>query len=330
LYEWFIRELGIFPSRQIEFARLNLTYTVMSKRRLLEMVESGIVKGWDDPRMPTLAGLRRRGYTPKAICEFLRRAGVAKADSVVDVELLEHCLREDLNRRAQRAMAVLRPLRLIIDNYPEGQTEEMEAVNNPEDATAGVRRVPFSRELFIEQEDFRESPPPKYFRMFPGNEVRLRYGYVVRCTGFEKDRSTGAVTLVHCNYDPATRGGDTPDRRRVKGTIHWVSAAHAVGAEVRLYDRLFIKPDPDDAPEGMDWRSNVNPQSLTVAEGCRVEPMLAGAKPGELFQFERLGYFAADPDSTPGRPVFNRAVTLRDTWAKIEKSQRDGARQGGC
>uniref|UniRef100_A0A7C4GG25 Glutamine--tRNA ligase n=1 Tax=candidate division WOR-3 bacterium TaxID=2052148 RepID=A0A7C4GG25_UNCW3 len=329
LYEWFIRELGIFPSRQIEFARLNLTYTVMSKRRLLEMVESGVVCGWDDPRMPTLAGLRRRGYTPEAIREFLRRAGVAKADSVVDVELLEHCLREDLNRRAQRAMAVLRPLLLVIDNYPVGQTEEMQAVNNPEDPGAGSRAVPFSRELYIEQDDFRENPPPKYFRLFPGNEVRLRYGYVVRCVGFDKDSATGAVTAVHCTYDPATRGGDTPDRRRVRGTIHWVSARHSAVTEVRLYDRLFTKPDPDDAPEGKDWRANVNPQSLVVLDGCRVEPMLAEVRPGELFQFERLGYFAADPDSTSAKPVFNRAVTLKDTWAKIERSQHGSARQGG-
>lgn len=329
LYEWFIRELGIFPSRQIEFARLNLTYTVMSKRRLLEMVESGIVSGWDDPRMPTLAGLRRRGYTPAAIREFLRRAGVAKADSVVDVELLEHCLRDDLNRRAQRAMAVLRPLLLIVDNYPDAQFEEMEAVNNPEDPGAGSRLVPFGREIYIEQDDFRESPPPKYFRLFPGNEVRLRYAFVVKCTGFERDPATGAVRVVHCRYDPATRGGETPDKRRVRGTIHWVSARHAVTAEVRLYDRLFTRPDPDDAPEGLDWRANVNPRSLEVVEGCRLEPMLAGAEPGQLFQFERLGYFAADPDSTPDRTVFNRAVTLRDTWAKIEKSQREGTSQGG-
>jgi glutaminyl-tRNA synthetase len=322
LYEWFIRELGIFPSRQIEFARLNLTHTVMSKRRLRELVEGGHVRGWDDPRLPTLGGLRRRGYTAEAIRAFLDRVGVAKADSVADIEMLEHCLREDLNRRAPRAMAVLRPVRLILDNFPEGRVEEMEAVNNPEDPDAGTRRIPFTRELLIERDDFRESPPPKYFRLYPGNEVRLRYGYVVKCIGFDKDPVTGAVTAVRCTYDPATRGGDTPDRRRIKSTIQWVSAAHAIEAEVRLYDNLFLKADPDEVQTGQDWKANLNPGSEEQLTGCRLEPELAAAGPGARFQFERLGYFCADPDSRPGRPVFNRTVTLRDTWARIER--RDG------
>ncbi len=318
LYEWFIRELGIFPSRQIEFARLNLTYTVMSKRRLLDMVEQGVVRDWDDPRMPTLSGMRRRGFPPEAIREFLKRVGVAKADTVIDYELLEHCVREDLNKRVSRVMAVLRPLKVVIENYAEGQTEEFDAVNNPEDAGAGTRKVPFSRVLYIEQDDFREVPPPKYFRLTPGREVRLRAAYFIKCTSVVKDQ-TGAVTELRCTYDPATRGGDAPDGRKVKATIHWVSAAHAVDAEVRLYDHLFLKPDPDDAPEGMDWKSNLNPKSLETLTGCKLEPSLAGAKSGDRFQFERLGYFCADPDSNPGRPVFNRTTTLRDEWARIQK-----------
>jgi glutaminyl-tRNA synthetase len=331
LYEWYIRELGIFPSRQIEFARLNLTYTVMSKRRLLEMVEQGVVRDWDDPRMPTLSGMRRRGFPPEAIREFLKRVGVAKADTVIDYELLEHCVREDLNKRAPRVMAVLHPLKVVIENYPEGKTEEFDAVNNPEDESAGTRKVPFSRVLHIEQDDFREEPPPKYYRLTPGREVRLRSAYFIKCVGVVKDEQTGAVTELRCTYDPATRGGDAPDGRKVKSTIHWVSAAHAVDAEVRLYDHLFLKPDPDDAPEGMDWKSNLNPKSLEVLSGCKLEPSLAGVKPGDRFQFERLGYFCVDPDSEASSPkpqaassagrklVFNRSVTLRDEWAKIQK-----------
>ncbi|MEO0081793.1 MAG: glutamine--tRNA ligase/YqeY domain fusion protein [candidate division WOR-3 bacterium] len=333
LYEWFIRELGIFPSRQIEFARLNLTYTVMSKRRLLELVAEGHVRGWDDPRMPTLAGLRRRGYTPEAIREFLRRVGVAKADTVSEIELLEHCLREDLNRRALRKMAVLQPLKLVIDNYPEDLVEEFDCVNNPEDPSAGTRKVPFSRVLYIEQDDFREVPPPKYYRLAVGREVRLRYAYFVKCESVIKNE-LGQVTEVHCTYDPATRGGDAPDGRKVKSTLHWVSARHAVDAEVRLYDRLFSRPNPDDVPEGQDWKANLRTDSLVILTGCKLEPSLADAAPGDRFQFERLGYFCCDPDTekdngkTPQRLVFNRTVTLRDEWAKIEKAMREQKRQG--
>ncbi len=319
LYDWYIRELGIYAPQQIEFARLNLTYTMMSKRRLLELVKEGHVAGWDDPRMPTICGLRRRGYTPEAIRSFCATIGVSKVDSVVDIALLEHCLRVDLNRRAQRVMGVLRPLRVVIDNYPEGQVEEMEAVNNPEDASMGTRQVPFSRELWIEQDDFREVPPKKYHRLAPGQEVRLRYAYLVRCAGVVKDPKTGEVVEVHCTYDPATRGGNTPDGRKVKGTIHWVSAAQAAAAEVRLYDHLFTKPDPDAVAEGQDYKVNLNPDSLQRLTGCFVEPSLLGAVPGSRFQFERLGYFSVDPDSTAQQPVFNRTVSLVDTWAKIEK-----------
>ncbi|MBN2464351.1 glutamine--tRNA ligase, partial [candidate division WOR-3 bacterium] len=318
LYEWYIRELGIYPSRQIEFARLNLTYTVMSKRRLLEMVEQGVVRDWDDPRMPTLSGMRRRGFPPEAIREFLKRVGVAKADTVIDYGLLEHCVREELNRITPRAMAVLRPLKVVIENYPNDRTEEFEALNNPEDAWAGTRKVPFSHELYIERDDFLEAPPPKYYRLAPGREVRLRAAYFIKCVGVVKDEKTGAVTELRCTYDPATRGGDAPDGRKVKSTIHWVSAAHAVDAEVRLYDHLFLKPDPDDAPEGLDWKSNLNPKSLETLVGCKLEPSLAGAKAGGRFQFERLGYFCVDADSTPGKLVFNRSVTLRDEWAKVQ------------
>ena len=321
LYDWFLDQLGIYHPRQIEFARLNVTYTVLSKRRLLEIVKGGHVKGWDDPRMPTLAGLRRRGYTPEAIRDFCRRIGIAKMDSVVDVGLLEHCLREDLNRRAPRVMGVLRPLRVVLDNYPEGQVEDLEAVNNPEDAAAGTRAVPFSKVLYIEREDFMEDPPKKFFRLAPGREVRLRYAYFVTCTGVVKDPATGEVTELRCTYDPATRGGDAPDGRKVKATLHWVSAAHALEAEVRLYDHLFAKPDPDDVPEGQDWTANLNPKSLEVLSGCRVEPSLAAAAPGTRVQFERLGYFCVDPDSAPGRLVFNRTVTLKDAWAKIQRKQ---------
>jgi glutaminyl-tRNA synthetase len=318
LYDWYIQELGIFAPRQIEFARLNLTYTMMSKRRLLELVRDGHVAGWDDPRMPTICGLRRRGYTPEAIRNFCKRIGVSKVDSVVDIALLEHCLREDLNKRAPRVMAVLKPVKLVIDNYPDGQIEEMEAVNNPEDAAAGTRLVPFSKVLYIEEDDFREEAPKKYHRLTPGQEVRLRYGYLVTCTGCVKDPATGAVVEVHCTYDPATRGGNTPDGRKVKGTIHWVSAAKAVDAEVRVYDNLFTKPDPGDVPDGQDYRVNLNPNSLEIIPAAKVEPSLASAKINGKFQFERIGYFSVDKDSQPGKPIFNRTVTLKDTWAKIE------------
>jgi len=317
LYDWYLEALGIYHPQQIEFARLNLSHTVMSKRKLLELVEERHVGGWDDPRMPTIAGLRRRGYTPEAIRDFCERIGVAKSDNLVDVALLEHCLREDLNRRAPRAMAVLRPLRLVIDNYPEGQIEELTAVNNPEDPGAGTRQVPFSRVLYIERDDFREDPPKKYFRLSPGTEVRLRYAYLVRCTDWKSDPATGEVVEVHVTYDPATRGGDAPDGRKVRGTLHWVSAGHAVDAEVRLYDHLFSTREPDGED---DWKSALNPSSLERLTGCKLEPSLAGAAPGSRYQFERNGYFCADPiDSSPGKLVFNRTVSLRDSWAKIER-----------
>jgi glutaminyl-tRNA synthetase len=320
LYDWVCDALGIYRPQQIEFARLNLAYTVMSKRRLLRLVQEGHVRGWDDPRMPTLAGLRRRGYTPEAIRDFSERVGVAKANGVVDLALLEHCVREDLNRRAARAMAVLRPVRLVIENYPEGQVEELEAVNNPEDPSMGVRKVPFSRVLWVERDDAREVPPPKYFRLYPGNEVRLRYAYIVRCTGVVKDERTGEIVEVRCSYDPASRGGNAGEGRRVKGTIHWVSAPHAVTAEARLYDRLFIRPDPGDESDGRDFIAALNPASMEIVSDARVEPSLAGAAAGSRFQFERLGYFCVDPDTTPERLVVNRTVGLRDTWAKIEKA----------
>jgi glutaminyl-tRNA synthetase len=320
LYDWVCDALGIYRPQQIEFARLNLAYTVMSKRRLLRLVQEGHVRGWDDPRMPTLAGLRRRGYTPEAIRDFSERVGVAKANSVVDLALLEHCVREDLNRRAARAMAVLRPVRLVIENYPEGQVEELEAVNNPEDPSMGVRKVPFSRVLWVERDDAREVPPPKYFRLYPGNEVRLRYAYIVRCTGVVKDERTGEIVEVRCSYDPASRGGNAGEGRRVKGTIHWVSAPHAVMAEARLYDRLFTRPDPGDESDGRDFIAALNPASMEIVSDARVEPSLAGAAAGSRFQFERLGYFCVDPDTTPERLVVNRTVGLRDTWAKIEKA----------
>jgi glutaminyl-tRNA synthetase len=320
LYDWFLEQLGIYHPQQIEFARLNVSHTVLSKRKLLELVESGHVSGWDDPRMPTIAGLRRRGYTPEAIRDFCERIGVAKKDALVDVALLEHCLREDLNKRAPRAMAILRPLRLVIENYPEGQVEWLPAVNNPEDPSMGTREVPFSRVLYIEQDDFRENPPKKYFRLFPGNEVRLRYAYIVRCVGEVKDERTGEVVEVRCLYDPATRGGDAPGGRKVKGTIHWVSASHAVPAEVRLYDHLFTVPNPGADSEDGDWKKELNPRSLERLTGCQLEPGLAAARPGAGYQFERNGYFCADlRDSAPGHLVWNRAVALRDTWAKIEK-----------
>jgi glutaminyl-tRNA synthetase len=322
LYEWYIQALGIYAPQQIEFARLNLSYTVLSKRRLIQLVQEKHVRGWDDPRMPTISGLRRRGYTPEAIRNFCERIGVSKFNGVIDVAWLEDALRDDLNRRAARVLGVLRPLRLVIENYPEGQAEELEAINNPEDAAAGTRQVPFSRVLYVEQDDFREDPPKDFFRLAPGREVRLRYAYFVRCTGVVKDPATGEVVELRCTYDPATRGGNAPDGRKVKSTIHWVSAAHAVDAEVRLYDHLFTKPDPDDVPEGQDYRANLNPQSLVTLTGAKVERSLATGAPGARYQFERLGYFCVDPDSSPRGLVFNRAVTLRDTWAKIEKTQQ--------
>jgi glutaminyl-tRNA synthetase len=326
LYDWCLEALDL-PDRprQIEFARLNLTYTLLSKRKLLQLVTGGHVTGWNDPRMPTLAGLRRRGFTPEALRDFCNRIGLAKRDSVVEVELLEHCLREDLNRRAPRVMAVLDPVRVVLTNYPEGKVEELDAVNNPEDASQGTRKVPFSRELLIDRDDFREVPPPKYHRLSPGQEVRLRWGYIIRCDEAVKDPATGVLTELRCTYDPQTRGGDAPAGRKVKGTIHWVSAAHARYAEVRLYDRLFSAPNPDAAPEGRDFLVNLSPDSLVVKTGCRVEPSLSSARKGDVFQFERVGYFTVDPDSGPSGLVFNRSVSLRDTWGKIEKKARGGA-----
>jgi glutaminyl-tRNA synthetase len=321
LYNWYLDALEIYHPRQIEFARLNVSYTVLSKRKLLRLVQDGHVKGWDDPRMPTLCGLRRRGYTAEAIRDFCDRIGVAKKDSIVDIALLEHCLREDLNKRAPRVMGVLKPLRVVIENYPEGHVEELAAVNNPEDPGAGTRNVPFSRVLYIEQDDFRESPPPKYYRLAPGREVRLRYAYFLKCVDVVKD-AQGNVVELRCAYDPATRGGDAPDGRKVKATIHWVSAAHTVAAEVRLYDRLFVNEDPDEVGEGQDFLANLNPNSLELLPGCWVEPSLAGAKPGSIYQFERQGYFCVDPDAASGKLAFNRAVSLKDEWAKIEKAQR--------
>ncbi|MFC2047435.1 glutamine--tRNA ligase/YqeY domain fusion protein [Chloroflexota bacterium] len=322
LYDWFLDELGIYHPQQIEFARLNLTYTVMSKRILLKLVQGGFVRGFDDPRLPTISGLRRRGYTPEAIQNFCRRTGVAKANSTIDIAFLEHCLRQDLNQRAQRVMGVLHPLRLVIDNYPEGQVEELDAVNNPEDPDAGTRKVPFSRVLYIEQEDFREDAPEKYFRLVPGREVRLRYAYFITCVNVLKDEQSGEVVEVHCTYDPATRGGDSPDGRKVKSTLHWVSAEHALETEVHLYDHLFSKEDPMDVEDGTDIMAYLNPNSLEILTSCRVEPILAGAPSGSRYQFERLGYFCVDPDSSPEKLVFNRAVSLRDTWSKIQKQQK--------
>ncbi len=319
LYEWYIENLGIFPSRQYEFARLNLTYTVMSKRKLLELVQGKFVSGWDDPRMPTLSGMRRRGYPPEAIREFCRRIGVAKSDSTVDMAFLEDCIRENLNKTAPRVMGILRPLKVTIVNYPEDQVEEMIAVNNPEEPSAGTRKVPFSRTLYIEQEDFMEDPPNKFFRLSPGREVRLRYAYFIKCVEVIRDEKTGMISEVLCTYDPQTRGGDSPDGRKVKATLHWVSAAHAVQAKVRLYDHLFSEPDPNVVVEGKDWKDNLNPNSLETIVGY-VEPSLTSAKPGARYQFERLGYFCTDPDSTPNHLVFNRTVTLRDTWGKIQKA----------
>jgi glutaminyl-tRNA synthetase len=315
LYDWFIEKLGIFPSKQYEFARLNLSYTVMSKRKLLELVQQKIVMGWDDPRMPTISGLRRRGYTPESIRYFADKVGVAKRDNVIDLSLLEFCVREDLNKRAERRMAVLNPLKVVITNYPEGQVEELEAVNNPEDESAGKRKVPFSREIYIERDDFMENPPKKFFRLAPGKEVRLRYAYFIKCDEVIKDEN-GEIVELRCSYDPASRGGQSPDGRKVQGTIHWVSVPHAIKVEVRLFDRLFSTPDPNNVPDGQDWKVNINPDSLKVIEGY-VEPALKDVKHLDKFQFERLGYFCVDYDSTPDHLVFNRTVTLKDTWAKI-------------
>jgi glutaminyl-tRNA synthetase len=318
LYNWFIQQLGIFPSQQIEFDRLSLTYTLLSKRKLLKLVQEKLVSGWDDPRMPTLSGIRRRGYTPEAIRNFVGAIGVSKTNGTLELAMLEHFVREDLNKRAPRVMAVLRPLKVVIDNYPEGQAEEVEAVNNPEDESAGKRTVPFSKVFYIEQDDFREDPPKQYYRLSPGREVRLRYGYFITARSVVKN-DAGEVVEVHCTYDPATRGGNAPDGRKVKSTIHWVTAAHAVDAEVRVYDRMFTKENPDDVEEGQEFTANLNPQSLEVITDAKVEPSLTGAAVGSRFQFERLGYFCVDPDSKPGRPVLNRTVALKDTWAKIEK-----------
>jgi glutaminyl-tRNA synthetase len=318
LYNWFIQQLGIFPSQQMEFDRLSLTYTVLSKRKLLTLVQEKHVAGWDDPRMPTLSGIRRRGYTPEALRNFCAAIGVSKTNGTLEFAMLEHFVREDLNKRAPRVMAVLRPLKVVIDNYPEGQVEEVEAVNNPEDESAGKRTVPFSKVLYIEQDDFREDPPKKYYRLSPGREVRLRYGYFITAKSVVKDDS-GEVVEVHCTYDPATRGGNSLDGRKVKSTIHWVSAAHAIDAEVRLYDKLFTKEDPNQVDEGQEFTANLNPNSLEVIAHAKLEPSLANAPIGSRYQFERLGYFSVDPDSRPGHLVFNRTVALKDAWAKIEK-----------
>ena len=327
LYNWFIEQLGIFPSQQIEFDRLNLTYTLLSKRKLLRLVQEGHVRGWDDPRMPTLVGIRRRGFTPEAIRNFCASIGVSKTDGVLELAMLEHFVREDLNKRTPRAMAVLRPLKVVIDNYPEDHQEEMDAINNPEDPGAGTRKVPFSRVLYIEQDDFREDPPKQYFRLSPGREVRLRYGYFITCTRVVKNEQ-GEVVEVHCTYDPATRGGNAPDGRKVKATIHWVSAAHAIDAEVRVYDNLFSKENPNDVPEGQDFTANLNPNSLEIISKAKLEPSLAGAASGTRYQFERLGYFCVDPDSKPGALVFNRTLALKDTWAKIEKKLPESKKAG--
>jgi len=323
LYNWFLDALKIFHPQQIEFARLNLNYTVMSKRMLLQLIEEGYIPGWDDPRMPTISGLRRRGYTPESIRNFCERIGVAKRDSIVDIALLEHSVREDLNKQTPRVMGVLRPIRVVIDNYPENKMEELEAVNNPEDPSMGTRKIPFSRVLYIEQDDFREDPPKKFFRLAPDREVRLRYAYFIRCVGVVKDEQTGEVVELHCTYDPKTRGGDAPDGRKVKATLHWVSAAHSLNAEVRLYDHLFLKANPTDEKDGADFKTYLNPDSLETLTSCRVEPTLKDATPGSRYQFERLGYFCVDTvDSSNEKLVFNRTVTLRDTWAKIQKVEK--------
>jgi len=323
LYDWFCEALGIYHPQQIEFDRLNVTYTLLSKRKLLQLVQNGHVRGWDDPRMPTLSGIRRRGYTPEALRSFCSAIGVGKTNGIIELGLLEHHVREDLNKRALRVMAVLKPLTVVIDNYPEDRVEEMDAVNNPEDASAGTRKVPFSRVLYIEQDDFRLDPPKQYYRLSPGREVRLRYGYFITCTGVVKN-DAGEVTEVHCTYDPATHGGNAPDGRKVKSTIHWVSAAHAVEGQVRVYENLFSKEDPNAVEEGQDFTANLNPNSLEVIPSAMMEPSLRDVQPGMHYQFERLGYFCVDPDSEAGKPVLNRTVALRDAWAKIEKREKGG------
>jgi glutaminyl-tRNA synthetase len=321
LYDWILDQLEVHHPQQTEFARLNLSHTVLSKRKLLELVDEGQVSGWDDPRMPTISGLRRRGYTPESIRNFCDQIGVAKANSIVDLVQLENSLREELNRTSPRFMAVLRPLKVVIVNYPEDKVEELDAINNPEDPSMGTRKVPFSRVLYIEQDDFREEPPKKFYRLAPGREVRLRYAYFITCVDVIKDKNTGEVVELHCTYDPATRGGDAPDGRRVKSTMHWVSANQAIDAEVRLYDNLFTKRDPSEVEEGTDFKSNLNPKSLETLTVCKLEPGLKGIAPGSRCQFERLGYFCADTvDSSAEKLVFNRTVSLRDTWAKISKA----------
>jgi glutaminyl-tRNA synthetase len=324
LYDWYVEQLGIYHPKQIEFDRLNLTYTLLSKRKLLTLVQDGHVSGWDDPRMPTISGIRRRGYTPEALRNFCNAIGVSKTNGTIELGLLEHFLREDLNKRVPRVMAVLRPLRVVIDNYPEGLAEEMEAVNNPEDAAMGTRKVPFSRVLYIEQDDFKEVPPKQFYRLSPGREVRLRYGYFIACTSVVNDEKTGEIVEIHCTYDPATHGGNAPDGRKVKSTIHWVSAAHAIDAQVRLYDNLFTREDPNQTDEGENFTANLNPRSLEVLTGAKLEPSLRDAVEGGRYQFERLGYFCVDLDSAPGKPVFNRTVALRDAYARIEKAQQGG------
>ncbi|MFW6140485.1 MAG: glutamine--tRNA ligase/YqeY domain fusion protein [Acidobacteriota bacterium] len=323
LYDWFLEELDVFRSQQIEFARLNLSFTVMSKRKLLELVKEGYVKSWDDPRMPTVSGLRRRGYTPESIRDFCDKIGLAKRESMVEIELLEHCLREDQNKKAQRIMVVLEPLEVIIDNYPEGKVEYLDAENNPEDNSMGKRKVPFSRRLFIEKQDFNENPPKKYFRLAPGREVRLKHAFYIKCTQVIKDENTGEIKRLHGTYDPETKGGWSKDGRKVKGTLHWVSAPHAVGAEIRLYDRLFKIPNPLDVQKGEDFKKNLNPDSLKVLNNSKLEPSVSNSKPGDRFQFLRKGYFCVDPDSKKGKLVFNQTVPLRDTWAKILKKQKN-------
>lgn len=322
LYDWFLEQLNVHRPQQIEFARLNLSYTILSKRKLLILVEKKHVKGWDDPRMLTISGLRRRGYTPESIRDFCDRIGVAKKESTVDMALLEHCVREDLNKRANRVMAVLRPLKVVITNYPEDQVEEMDAINNPEDMNMGTRKVPFSREIYIERDDFMEEPPKKFFRLAPGREVRLRYAYFIKCDHVVKDEQTGEISELHCTYDPATRGGDSPDGRKVKATLHWVSAGHSIEAEIRLYNHQFNKANPEEDVEEDDFLSNLNHDSLEILKSCRLEPSLAGAMPGDRYQFERIGYFCVDSDSSESHPVFNRTVTLKDTWARMQKSQK--------
>ena len=322
LYDWYLDALEIYHPQQIEFARLNISHTITSKRKLRQLVEEGHVNGWDDPRMPTLSGSRRRGYPPETIRDFINRVGVAKSDNLVDISLLEYCVRQNLNKHAPRVMAVLRPLRVVIDNYPEGKVEELDADNNPEDPSAGTRKIPFSRVIYIEQEDFMENPSKKYFRLAPGREVRLKHAYYITCVDVVKDEKTGEVVELHCTYDPESRGGWAPDGRKVQGTLHWVSAAQSLEAEVRLYDHLLVKPEPEDVEEDSDFKANLNPNSLETLTSCRIEPGLANAEPGSRYQFLRMGYFCVDPDSSEAKLVFNRTVTLRDTWAKIQKAQR--------